>query len=275
MRDRVRTALIVFPVVLLAISSSYLWPVTLLGIVIALLGHPEVSEMVSGKKYLIPVFGTIVILIVSGLYGIDRERLHRFIQPYYWSTIWAGLICLMPLLSRSRDRRKIPFLESEYASTTWLIIPIICMFWLHQERGIVTQVWNFKSPLLLPTLPTMGGDIAAIFVGRAFGRHPMAPQISPNKTWEGSIGNFLVCVALAVGIATWIGLDLPTGLACGVAAGIFGQIGDLYESYLKRLAGIKDSGTLLPGHGGVMDRMDAMLFAAPAVAAVLCLMTHR
>jgi len=275
MRDRVRTALIVFPVVILAISSSYLWPVAVLGIVIVLLGHPEVSEMVSGHKYRWPVVGTLVIVAVSIMYGFDRDRLHRFIQPYYWAPIWLFLTSLTPLLSRFRERKRVPFLESEFASTTWLVIPIICMFWLHQERNALESAWKIQSPLLLPTLPIMGGDIAAIFIGKAFGRHPMAPSISPNKTWEGSIGNFIVCVSLSVLFGVLINLPWQTAAACGVAGGIFGQAGDLYESYLKRLAGIKDSGNLLPGHGGMMDRMDAMLFAAPAVAAVLYFMTHR
>lgn len=111
------------------------------------------------------------------------------------------------------------------------------------------------------------GDIAAYATGRAIGRHRLAPQLSPKKTWEGSAGS-------AVLSALFGGLYLPTFLpavsvaqavALAVAGNVAGQLGDLAESALKRGAGVKDSGTLLPGHGGMLDRVDSALFTLPVV----------
>jgi phosphatidate cytidylyltransferase len=123
------------------------------------------------------------------------------------------------------------------------------------------------------------GDIAALYVGRTFGRHKMSPTLSPNKTWEGAIGSVagsLLITGALLGLAhlltaqwdkVWLSYPEDTWYWMGLAVlvNVAAQVGDLAESALKRSAGVKDSGTLLPGHGGVLDRMDALLLAAPAL----------
>jgi phosphatidate cytidylyltransferase len=115
-----------------------------------------------------------------------------------------------------------------------------------------------------------GADTGAYFAGHRFGRHKLAPRVSPGKTWEGVAGGLatVLLVALAAGIygfgfgpaalALWVALSLFTGLVS--------VLGDLFESRLKRIVGVKDSGTLIPGHGGVLDRIDAFTAAAPVFA---------
>jgi phosphatidate cytidylyltransferase len=123
-----------------------------------------------------------------------------------------------------------------------------------------------------------GGDIAALYIGRAWGRHKLAPSLSPNKTWEGTIGSVagsLLVAGALLGVAAWLEtwnsarLSFPDEtwywLALAALINIAAQVGDLAESALKRSAGVKDSGSLLPGHGGVLDRIDALLLAAPVL----------
>lgn len=120
---------------------------------------------------------------------------------------------------------------------------------------------------VLITLATlMLEDTAALLAGRRFGRRPFFPRISPKKTWEGAVFGFLVGVAVMV-LGTVFLLQVPWwhGLVLGVLAALTGVAGDLVESQLKRLAGIKDSSHLIPGHGGVLDRMDSLLFAPVAI----------
>ena len=111
------------------------------------------------------------------------------------------------------------------------------------------------------------GDIAALYLGRLIGRHKFAPRISPAKSWEGAVASVAASVIYG---AIYLPRLLPSaplaeGLALAAAANIAGQLGDLCESALKRGAGVKDSGTLLPGHGGWLDRLDSTLFALPVV----------
>lgn len=114
---------------------------------------------------------------------------------------------------------------------------------------------------------TIASDTSAYFVGRRFGRHRMAPYVSPNKTWEGSIG--AAVAAMTAGALSVVLFGLPIAWAGGVLLGLIGsvagQIGDLAESLIKRQIGVKDSGNLIPGHGGLLDRIDSLLFTAPVI----------
>jgi phosphatidate cytidylyltransferase len=107
------------------------------------------------------------------------------------------------------------------------------------------------------------GDILAYVVGKGLGRVPMAPALSPNKTWEGALGNMLASLLVGVFFAKWLQIDALTMLVIAGVANIAGQMGDLIESAYKRGAAVKDSGALLPGHGGMLDRIDSLILAAP------------
>lgn len=114
-------------------------------------------------------------------------------------------------------------------------------------------------------LVLMGSDIGAYYVGRAIGKHKLAPAISPGKTWEGVAGGFIAALALATLAHFWFFRELPLKSALPLAAAmtILGILGDLSESAMKRGAGAKDAAKILPGHGGILDRLDSLLFNAP------------
>ena len=138
---------------------------------------------------------------------------------------------------------------------------------------------NGPSLVVFLLCAVWAGDTAALYIGRPFGRHKLAPKLSPQKTWEGSIASVagsLLAAGLLLGIseylARWNSVALSYAdeawwywLILAVIINIAAQVGDLAESALKRSAGVKDSGTLLPGHGGILDRVDALLLAAPAM----------
>ncbi len=138
---------------------------------------------------------------------------------------------------------------------------------------------NGPSLVVFLLFVVWAGDIAALYIGRPFGRHKLAPTFSPNKTWEGSIASVAGSLLAAGGLlgiseylARWNSVALSYTdevwwywLVLAVIVNIAAQVGDLAESALKRSAGVKDSGTLLPGHGGILDRIDALLLAAPAL----------
>ena len=109
------------------------------------------------------------------------------------------------------------------------------------------------------------GDILAYFVGKGLGRVPMAPALSPKKTWEGALGNLLASLLVGVFFAKWLQIEATQMLVIAGLANIAGQMGDLIESAWKRGAAVKDSSNLLPGHGGVLDRIDSLILASPVV----------
>lgn len=119
--------------------------------------------------------------------------------------------------------------------------------------------------LLFALVITWAGDTVAYFVGRAIGKHSFAPILSPKKTWEGAVGGFVGSLLVGVAFSKWIGVPLGQMLAMAAVGNVAGQVGDLLESAYKRSAGVKDSGTLLPGHGGILDRIDALILAIPVV----------
>ena len=114
-------------------------------------------------------------------------------------------------------------------------------------------------------LVLMGSDIGAYYVGRAFGKHKLAPSVSPGKTWEGAIGGLVAALGMATLAHFWFFPELPLkwGLPLALVMTVLGILGDLTESALKRGAGTKDAAKILPGHGGMLDRLDSLLFNAP------------
>src|SRR5262249_47978623 len=125
--------------------------------------------------------------------------------------------------------------------------------------------------LFLLMLTIIVSDTAQYYCGRLFGRRPLAPAISPKKTVEGAAGGFVFGTALFVGLGLWWLPRLPPAFSVplGLALVALGIAGDLFESMLKRSAGVKDSSSIIPGHGGILDRIDALLFAAPLYYVVL------
>ena len=110
-------------------------------------------------------------------------------------------------------------------------------------------------------------DSAAYFIGRWWGRHPLFKRVSPKKTWEGAIAGFLASLASFLLLGMWVlpFLSIPDLVVCGLVVGVLGQLGDLAESLLKRDSGVKDSSLIIPGHGGILDRFDSLVFVAPVL----------
>jgi len=245
----------------------------------------------------------VTVLAVREFYDL-AESLH--LQPYRWiglagtivlvfaASTWGDvatetllLIVLLLVLGRSLilPARMARAMAEAGITILGLLYPGLCLAMLGRIRaGIPGGEWWIVFLLLVVWL----GDTAAYYVGRHLGRHPMAPQVSPKKTWEGAVASLLAAaltggclVAWAVPLSqglTRIGLAAePLGNNGGfVAAALLGmlvniaaQAGDLVESVFKRGADVKDSGTLLPGHGGVLDRVDALLLATPVLWFVL------
>jgi phosphatidate cytidylyltransferase len=148
--------------------------------------------------------------------------------------------------------------EGAGLSATWQsLADRLALEWTPAAGGMV---W-----VLAVVLSTWAGDSAAYLAGRAFGRHKLAPAVSPGKTIEGALGGLLSAMFVSAVVFGASGaLPAWTGALIGAVIGVCGQLGDLSESFLKRQAGVKDSGDLIPGHGGMLDRVDALLFAFPA-----------
>ncbi len=137
--------------------------------------------------------------------------------------------------------------------------------YLGAPGGVLVR-WRTHSTFQVVALVLVliwANDVAAYFVGSRFGRHKLAPRISPGKSWEGTVAGLLVAGILGAGVGSVLGLSAVVGAVFGVVISIASQVGDLFESALKRAAGVKDSGSVLPGHGGVLDRFDGLFFAAP------------
>lgn len=189
--------------------------------------------------------------LLAGMAGVGGLFLHRLAQP---------AVAVGGTARRPRGGLDRPFL----IGLLYCGLPGIALIWLRAAP------WGFHATLFVMAV-VWGADIAAYFTGRAIGGARLAPAISPNKTWAGA-GGGLAGALLVAGLAAWLwpghanaaGITRLAGLALALA--VLAILGDLYESWLKRRAGVKDSGTLLPGHGGVLDRLDGLVPAAVAGA---------
>jgi phosphatidate cytidylyltransferase len=234
----------------------------------------------------------ILIAVVCGWAASEFSRIARFWAPGAPIEALVALVILAAVLLAGPDL--IPLTGGEkshdlrlFAGALLLSVGVGCLVLLAKtplpETFTAFGACAFGVPYFaLPTaslyhLHKMGawwlillfaivwlGDTAAYYAGSRLGKNKLAPTVSPNKTWEGSVASFLTGI-LATVIWSWWQIGFVDGrlILVGAATAAAAQVGDLVESMIKRGAGVKDSGTLLPGHGGMLDRMDAMLFAAP------------
>jgi phosphatidate cytidylyltransferase len=168
-------------------------------------------------------------------------------------------VAVLTLWTRRPQVEALPAAGISCSGLLLVALPLTYAIPLHGIGGV--------GPILLMFVMviTWVGDTAAYFVGRAVGKHPLAPVLSPKKTWEGTVASLLGALLVAVLFRKWLVVPLPHLLAMAAVGNIAGQAGDLLESAYKRSAGVKDSGSLLPGHGGVLDRIDALILAIPVV----------
>ena len=173
-----------------------------------------------------------------------------------------GLVIGVAAISRRIAAQKPSW--ADFITPLWIVAPIFAAFSL-QMTSARSGPPNALAPNLVLLLagPLWIGDTAALVFGKRFGKHPLAPKVSPNKTWEGSAANLAFSILTGIILSFFIGPPWWIGAAVGTSAGIFGQVGDLLQSALKRAADKKDSGGILPGHGGLLDRLDSLLFSFP------------
>jgi phosphatidate cytidylyltransferase len=231
------------------------------------------------------VWFTVLAAVVGVLAGIEFYRMNGIIKSLPLSLIGLALILFSLISQHFLDIRYPSFMFSgiilillpdlflkkghnpyfRWAEMLWGVFYIgLLLFILVKLRLDAGRNWVF-----LALFATFGSDTAAYFIGKAFGKHKMAPRISPNKTWEGAIAGLLGAVIISLLFTINTTFQLPfsywQAIVLGLLISVFGQIGDLVESSLKRSFGVKDSGSLMPGHGGILDRIDSILFAGVVV----------
>jgi phosphatidate cytidylyltransferase len=245
---RVVTALCLVP---LAVYSALFAPWWILFSVIAIVALLSFREYASITESFAPLGYVAGILILAA-------PQHETILLIILSTLAA-----MCLILSANDAAK------GFVRAAALVLGIVYIFgsW---KTGILLHDIN-KNWLMFGLMVNWIGDTGAFYVGRSFGRHKLAPSISPGKSWEGAAASVVTGVAFGM-IYLPLTIKGTSPIVAGLlalAANVAGQVGDLAESGIKRGAGVKDSGTLLPGHGGVLDRVDSTMFALPVLYALL------
>jgi phosphatidate cytidylyltransferase len=260
LKKRVITALWGIPLVIIAIWFSrpeYTFPLfTIIAAVFGLLAVLELYRMTGVSKALpLVVFGS----VATVLFIAYPHCTFRFVLPVLLTlTIAFSLVILLFI------RQK----EGVFARWAWMVGGILYVGWL-LGLLVTLRLDAGRDWVFLALFATFGSDTAAYFIGKAIGRHKLAPHISPGKTWEGAIAGIIGGIIIGLLFTLDTPLQLPLNywqaILLGLLISVFGQLGDLAESLLKRNAGVKDSGSLMPGHGGLLDRMDSVVFAGAAV----------
>ncbi len=261
-----------------------------------------ISGVIAGTLFLIVISyrtGFIIVFLLLGLIGLyemqkilKKAKLPKgWLAPILFSNIWA----LIRAISYALKPQEGILTVGQFAIVTGLLYLLTSIFVLsktrlktHSQLALATFAWPgwsfalmimyitadglHKFPLFLGILLLIwSSDITQYFTGRKWGRRPLAKSISPKKTIEGWLGGLAGVTVISLLNATWVYPTIPlmTWLCIGLVIWIFGTAGDLYESVLKRSVGVKDSGTILPGHGGILDRFDSLVFAFPFVVIIL------
>ncbi len=276
---RTAVAAIAIPIILWICYRGDLW---LLGL-IALFFIVALSEFLIAEKHR-PSTITFWLIVCAGLFHMAQiggpelgwGRLGEDAGDSSFGTILTVspllVILLLGGMSYATGKRPPTELFTSYARLLWGVLYLFTFYPFVIFIGRSISVGDTASPLggdwLLFLFGLLWlGDTAAMFVGKAFGKHKLAPTVSPNKTVEGFVGGIAGAVIVAVILGFWRLDMIPMWqlITIAILCSIFGQLGDLVESMWKRSLGIKDSSAIIPGHGGVLDRFDSLLFAAPVM----------
>lgn len=198
----------------------------------------------------------------SALLPDNSAQIHRISALYSPISVFFLFVLGITVLTLWTRRPFVEALPAAGISSSALLLVAFPLSYAVKLRGFPAQGPRL---LLFALVLTWVADTTAYFVGRSLGKHPLAPHLSPKKTWEGSIASMLGSLLVAYAFRYWINFPLPHLLAMAGLGNIAGQMGDLLESAYKRSAGVKDSGGLLPGHGGVLDRIDAIILCIPVI----------
>ena len=285
---RIATAAVLIPIVLLLVLRA---PVPVVAVVTAAITLVTVQEFLKlAESYGIQPLRSPTYIFVGLLFiwlGLSATAETPQVSALKFVLLTAFAAALTPFffltitLRRAQMSTGYPAASASAFAFGYIALPLAMLVQLREQ-------WGGAFWLLYLLLIVWAGDIFAYFVGRSVGRHLMAPRISPKKTWEGAaaslaasllvgillfthalqISSFLLRIGLITRRDGLFGLEKPELwpiITLTVVLNVAAQLGDLVESLIKRGAGVKDSGTILPGHGGMLDRIDALLFAAPIV----------
>lgn len=263
--QRILTAVVLIPLVIALIFVSPRWPLLFVAVVfavaaLALWEYLGLANLMGAKT------PRVIVLVFLGILFAAIFRRPDLMAPV---TAALSLALLVICSFRSSVARVLPDTAYSVFGLIYIGISLSTLYLLSTQD-------NGPSLLLFLFLAVWSGDIAALYIGRAFGRWKLAPTLSPNKTWEGAIASVVGSVLITM-LLLWVAqilaahdidaLTFPGShlrwIGMAVVLNIAAQLGDLVESAIKRGAGVKDSGRLLPGHGGMLDRIDALLLAAP------------
>lgn len=255
---RILTAVVGIPILL---AIAYLGgPALLAGLgLLAVLGMREFYSIAepAGLKPVRSVGYFAVLGWLGVIYNISLQVVEGFVAYSFMST--SVLVAAAFSVLWRFPRYSLSDLAVTYVGTFYIggLLGYLLLLRYLSEHG----QWFLLTTLFI----TWAGDTGAYFAGRWWGKHRLADRISPQKTWEGLAGGVGLSVLVAMAIGERFGLSHGLGALLGALAALAGAVGDLTESALKRMAGVKDSGRMLPGHGGVLDRFDSLLFTAPLV----------
>jgi phosphatidate cytidylyltransferase len=260
---RVLTALVGIPILIAAIWWGTPW-LTVLVVLAAVLGIRELYHLHHSEASPLPVsVGTLwVTAFVLG--GQAASDLNGFLIISLGIFIGGAFIATLWFIAVYRGRDFLPALAYLVVGPVYVGFLLAHALMLRELEGATDLGRNW---LLFALLVTFATDTGAFFVGRSIGRHQMAPIISPNKTWEGALGGFILAVIAApvLGSLLDLGLERWQHATIGATVGVVSQVGDLFESKLKRISQVKDTGSIIPGHGGILDRLDSLLVSIPMV----------
>jgi phosphatidate cytidylyltransferase len=253
---RVLTSLVLIPLIIFVVFLASGWLFALVVTAVACVCYREYSQLAGaygfGALHPLAYLAGILVLLVN------RE-------PWPWMLLVLACLITLALAMGARD------LAHSLPCAALLTLGLIYVFGCWKCAMVLRE--HNPHWLMYTLVVNWAGDIGGYYIGRRLGKHRLAERVSPGKTWEGTAGSLAcsILVASAYLLRFVPGVALPNAILLTLVTNGAGQLGDLSESAMKRGAGVKDSGAILPGHGGLLDRVDSTLFALPVVYAYLTL----